>query len=173
MGQDTQSIDAARAVSELKALLQASNASGQPRPQGIVKKRRYTGSAETNDSSSETEDHADSPRSEISARQISSPVSSRNPREESLAVDDAENPLQLLARASNLHLSPPSSEHAGSSTMASASLHSILNNSSGKDITDIERFFNSSQFSTDTEFDMDPINLGLLSEEEADTLFAL
>lgn len=160
-------------MSELKALLQASNASGQLRPQGIVKKRRYTISAETNDSSSGTEEQGESPRSEASARQDTSPVSSRNPREESLAVDDAENPLQLLARASNLHLSPSASDNAGSSTMASVSMHNMLNGSSSKDITDIERFFNSTQFSTDTEFDMDPINLGLLSEEEADTLFTL
>lgn len=173
VGQDVQSLDAARAVSELKALLQSSNSSVLSRPHGIVKKRRYTISAETNDSSSETEDHGESPQSDASARQVSSPVSSRNPREESLAVDDAENPLQLLARASNLHLSPTSSEAAGSSNMASVSLQGMLNSTSGKDMADIERFFNSTQFSTDTEFDMDPINLGLLSEEEADTLFSL
>lgn len=99
-------------------------------------------------------------------------MSSRNPREESLAIDDAENPLQLLARASNLHLSPTSSEKAGSGTAASGSLHGILHQTN-KDIPDIERFFNSTQFSMDTEFDMDPVNLGLVSEDEAEALFVL
>jgi hypothetical protein len=177
VSQDAHSIDATRAVSELKALLQSTNPQGQQRTGGIRDRKRRHVAASTDsrerESSSETEDHADSPRSETSARQVSSPVSSsRNPREESLAVDDAENPLQLLARASNLHLSPPSSENAGSGAAASGSLRNILNHSN-KDILDIERFFNSTQFSLDTEADMDPINLGLMSDEEAEALFIL
>jgi len=178
VSQNSHSIDATRAVSELKALLQAGSQGGQPRNSGGIadrKRRHVTVSADSQDqeSSSETEDHADSPQSENSARQVSSPVSSsRNPREESLAVDDAENPLQLLARASNLHLSPPSSDHAGSGVTGTGSLQSLLNHNN-KDIAEIERFFNSTQFSLDTDADMDPIALGLLTEEEADALFAL
>lgn len=175
VGQDAHSIDAARAVSELKALLQ-SNPQGQQRTQGIADRKRRNVAASNDprdrESTSETEDHAESPPSETSAHQVSSPVSSsRNPREESLAVDDAENPLQLLARASNLHLSPPSSENAGSGA-ASGPRQSLLNRTQ-KDIPDIEKFFNSTQFTLDTEYDMDPINLGLLSEDEAEGLFAL
>ncbi|KAB5559581.1 hypothetical protein GE09DRAFT_1235790 [Coniochaeta sp. 2T2.1] len=179
VSQNAHSIDATRAVSELKALLQNSPQGGQQRQHssgGIAdrKRRHVTASVESHDqeSSSETEDPADSPQSENSARQVSSPVSSsRNPREESLAVDDAENPLQLLARASNLHLSPPSSDHAASGATGSGSLQTLLNHNN-KDIAEIERFFNSTQFALDTDADMDPINLGLLSEEEADALFA-
>jgi hypothetical protein len=178
VSQNSHGIDATRAVSELKALLQASSHGGQQRnPGGIAdrKRRHVTVSINSQDqeSSSESEDHADSAQSENSARQLSSPVSSaRNPREESLAVDDAENPLQLLARASNLHLSPPSSDHAGSGVTGTASLQSLLN-PSNKDMAEIERFFNSTQFSLDTDADLDPINLGLLSEEDADALFLL
>ncbi|KAH8902835.1 hypothetical protein BR93DRAFT_919389 [Coniochaeta sp. PMI_546] len=176
VSQNAHSIDATRAVSELKALLQASSQGQQRSSAGVAdrKRRHVTASADSHDqeSSSETEDHVESPQSENSARQISSPVSSsRNPREESLAVDDAENPLQLLARASNLHLSPPSSDHAASGATGSGSMQSILNHTN-KDIAEIERFFNSTQFSLDTDADMDPINLGLLSEEEAEALFA-
>lgn len=177
VSQNSHSIDAARAVSELKALLQAKS-QGQQRNSGGVadrKRRHVTVSADSQgqESSSDTEDHVeDSPHSENSARQVASPVSSRNHREESLAVDDAENPLQLLARASNLHLSPPSSDHAGSGAAGSSSLQSVLNHNTN-DIAEIERFFNSTQFSLDTDADMDPINLGLMSEEEADALFAL
>jgi hypothetical protein len=46
-------------------------------------------------------------------------------------------------------------------------------NHKNKDIAEIERFFSSTQFSLDTDADMDPINLGLLSEEEAEALFVL
>ena len=160
-------------------MLQSSSQGGQQRQHssgGVAdrKRRHVPASVESHDqeSSSETEENGDSPQSENSARQVSSPVSSsRNPREESLAVDDAENPLQLLARASNLHLSPPSSDHAASGATGSGSLQSLLNHN--KDIAEIERFFNSTQFALDTDADMDPINLGLLSEEEADALFVL
>lgn len=179
VSQNSHSIDATRAVAELKALLQAKSP-GQHRNSGGIadrKRRHVTASASADsqgqeESSSDTEDPAESPHSENSARQVVSPVSSRNPREESLAVDDAENPLQLLARASNLHLSPPSSDHAGSAPAGSGSLQSLLDHNT-KDMAEIERFFNSTQFSLDTDADMDPISLGLLSEEEADALFAL
>lgn len=178
LGQDVDTGDALSAMAALQVRFQTGKQGQQKRNGGITsRKRRYVATyadSQDQDSTSESEDDEDSPPSEKSAApQVASPVSSsRNPREESLAVDDAENPLQLLARASNLHLSPPSSEHTGSGAVVSGSLHSILNHNT-KDIAEIERFFNSTQFSLDTESDMDPINLGLLSEDEGDALFIL
>jgi hypothetical protein len=88
-----------------------------------------------------------------------------------LAVDDAENPLQLLARASDLHVSPkPSSNHVA---VEAPSRPRSRPNRVDEKTSDFEQFFTLSQFSLDTGSDLDPINLGLITEDEAETLFAL
>jgi hypothetical protein len=89
--------------------------------------------------------------------------------EESLAVDDAENPLQLLARASDLHVSPkPGTEHVAAEVM---SRQRTRQGKQSEKVSEVEKFFKLSQFSLDTGPDLDPIHLGLMTVEEADTLF--
>ncbi|OAR01888.1 hypothetical protein LLEC1_05965 [Akanthomyces lecanii] len=90
----------------------------------------------------------------------------RPPGEMSLAVDDAENPLQLLARASYF---TPSAEERGKRTpqktrqdaaAASDAEHAKLND-----------FFSITRSDLDVGDDVDPISLGLVEEDEAEMLF--
>ncbi|KAF6799425.1 zn 2cys6 transcription factor [Colletotrichum sojae] len=104
--------------------------------------------------------------------------------EESLAIDDAENPLQLLARASNLQLSPkPISgmspkqpgPRLGRKKQHQQQLHQQqLPHHVGNPDEDLEMqsFFDSVRVNFDVGDDIDPISMGLVTEEEAGSLFA-
>lgn len=91
--------------------------------------------------------------------------------DESFTVDDAENPLQLLARASNLQLSP-SSSGAGTSPAHSAR-RKDRKQTPGNDgeKSDIESFFTGVRVNLDVGEDIDPIEMGLVTEAEAEALF--
>lgn len=93
----------------------------------------------------------------------------RRPPGESLAVDDAENPLQLLARASYFtpsaeersKRSPQKTRHdAATSSDAAAGAHVKLGD-----------FFSITRSDLDIGDDIDPISLGLVEEDEAEMLF--
>ncbi|KAM3537693.1 hypothetical protein ARSEF1564_009390 [Beauveria bassiana] len=91
------------------------------------------------------------------------------PHGESLAVDDAENPLQLLARASYF---TPSAEERGQrppqktrQDVAAASDNSALEHAKLND------FFSITRSDLDIGDDIDPISLGLVEEDEAEMLF--
>jgi hypothetical protein len=81
--------------------------------------------------------------------------------DEKLALDDAENPLQLLARASDLRLTSPQSADANVST-PSAHFSIELDDPSG-----VHRFFLPMRANYDVGPDLDPIDIGLLAVEEA------
>jgi hypothetical protein len=83
--------------------------------------------------------------------------------EDNFAFDDAENPLQLLARASDL--SAPKNQ--GSFGPGLAPWLSNL----GKD-EDLRKFFGPFRPSLDVGPDIDPIDMGLITAEEATNLFA-
>lgn len=86
--------------------------------------------------------------------------------EESLAIDDAENPLQLLARASYIQPSPESRHGTSPQIAASAS--------PGQQTEDeIHAFFAPARVHLDVGDDVDPVALGLVSDEEVDSLFTL
>jgi hypothetical protein len=171
-------IEAAKVVTDLKSLL-------GPGPHGplsiITSNHDQTGprSAEPRraskqsdillpDASSDAGDSSASDQDGMSIPQGSTP-SQGHVGEESLAVDDAENPLQLLARASDLHVSPKSgADHVAVEAM---SHQRTRQNKQNDKISEVERFFKLSQFSLDTGPDLDPINLGLVTADEADTLF--
>ncbi|KAK1138506.1 hypothetical protein N8T08_002456 [Aspergillus melleus] len=93
--------------------------------------------------------------------------------DDSLSLDDAENPLQLLARASDLQLSPPEAHGTvkwlplASSEPASAPRDSLNGNS-----TAARSFFVPAKARLDTGPEIDPIDLGLVTSIEADTLFS-
>ncbi|KAJ4360207.1 uncharacterized protein N0V89_000767 [Didymosphaeria variabile] len=82
------------------------------------------------------------------------------------ALDDAENPLQLLARASDLRLtSPQSNDHPF--TPSTSHLCSDVDQQS-----DVHRFFLPIKASLDRGPSYDPIDLGLVTEEEAELLLS-
>ncbi|KAF1985964.1 Zn(II)2Cys6 transcription factor [Aulographum hederae CBS 113979] len=89
-------------------------------------------------------------------------------RDESLDVDDAENPLQLLARASDIRVSQKLSavpdlgrnQHVAGSSVAEARQESA-----------VRRFFLPPKANLDVRSDLDPIDLGLVTVEEAENLF--
>lgn len=92
--------------------------------------------------------------------------------EETLAIDDAENPLQLLARASyfqppqepkNL---PPRLHHPPEQRAGRAEGRT----SSSKEL---QEFFTPARVCLDIGDDIDPITLGLVTMEEAEATFAL
>ncbi|AEO59872.1 hypothetical protein MYCTH_2308484 [Thermothelomyces thermophilus ATCC 42464] len=168
--------EATKIVSELKVLL-------GPGPHGPISLLNHdqsgTRSAEPRreskqgdillpDASSDAGDSSTSDQDAMSVPQGSTP-SQGHVAEESLAVDDAENPLQLLARASDLHVSPKSgADHVAAEHM---SHQRTRQNKQSEKISEVEKFFKLSQFSLDTGPDLDPINLGLVTAEEAETLF--
>jgi hypothetical protein len=79
------------------------------------------------------------------------------------AVDDAENPLQLLARASDL--SVPSG--------APAAPTFVPRNSRGNARDqDLQAFFGPFRPSLDVGEEIDPIEMGIVTEEESVALFA-
>lgn len=98
-----------------------------------------------------------------SAPAVGNPASDDN-----YAVDDAENPLQLLARASDITTSP------FSAPQTSSYIPSITAQIPSQDPHwkhDLQAFFGPFRPSLDIGEDIDPIALGLVSFEEADVLF--
>jgi hypothetical protein len=85
--------------------------------------------------------------------------------EDQFAVDDAENPLQLLARASDL--SAPTAQ-----TSYSANAVSLHRQSRASSDHELQSFFGPFRPSLDVGPDTDPIDLGLVTEDEATALFA-
>ncbi|KAH8694273.1 hypothetical protein BGW36DRAFT_463828 [Talaromyces proteolyticus] len=88
--------------------------------------------------------------------------------EDSLALDDAENPLQLLARASDLQLLPSSTQNASSLPLQLAGGVAANINLSSR-VSD--SFFVPVKASPDVSPDLDPVNLGLVTFDEASMLF--
>lgn len=82
-------------------------------------------------------------------------------------VDDAENPLQLLARASDLSI--PTQEPHPKRPLFTAS--QAPRQDTGGD-HDLQIFFGPFRPSLDIGDDIDPITMGLLTIEEADVLFS-
>lgn len=175
-GPGVQSTDAGKAITELKAMLAAGGEAQLNGPTESQNKRPRLATSELQDSSSDEEESPGPPRSRkessIGLRR-GSMISQRPAKpEERLAVDDAENPLQLLARASNLHLSPDSSQDQ--SPGGAASLHPASSvHDDDPEMRQVESFFGTTHFNVDNGDDYDPIDLGLVTEEEAEMLFDL
>ncbi|PSR75510.1 hypothetical protein BD289DRAFT_487086 [Coniella lustricola] len=172
-GPDVQGTDANKAISELKSMLAAGH---ETRLNGSVdgsnKRPRLmtNASSEQLDSSSDEEE---SPRTQTeNPPRRQSLVSQRHVKpEERLAVDDAENPLQLLARASNLHLSPESSHDQSPATATTHPVASSVVDEADPHMRRVEAFFGTTHFNVEHGEDYDPIDLGLVTEEEAELLF--
>ncbi|ORY16428.1 hypothetical protein BCR34DRAFT_106170 [Clohesyomyces aquaticus] len=87
--------------------------------------------------------------------------------DDQLALDDAENPLQLLARASDLRLTCPQATEINTSTQCTRIFGSEQDDRSG-----LHRFFLPMKANFDRGPDLDPIDLGLVTHEEAEVLLA-
>jgi hypothetical protein len=93
---------------------------------------------------------------------------------DNLALDDAENPLQLLARASDLQFSFAECRDAPRLSTPSVSQSSLRPHSSPNEDLPIARsFFVPVRANLDLGPDMDPIELGLITLHEAELLFSL
>ncbi|EPS26482.1 hypothetical protein PDE_01419 [Penicillium oxalicum 114-2] len=93
--------------------------------------------------------------------------------DETLTLDDAENPLQLLARASDLQYSPTMTRHVVKQAVPAA--HQSLSaphesDSAGE--TSAKSFFVPVQANLDVGSNLDPIDLGLVTFDEANSLFS-
>lgn len=89
----------------------------------------------------------------------------------SLTVDDAENPLQLLARASNLQLSPTPGGSANSPAEPPRRRDRRQRPKKDDGDSDIQSFFTGVRVNLDIGEDIDPIDMGLVTEAEAEELF--
>jgi hypothetical protein len=91
---------------------------------------------------------------------------------ESLTLDDAENPLQLLARASDLQLSPTGVRHVPKSPMPLPEA-SLLFQSTLPSEPSAKSFFVPARANLDVGPDNDPVDLGLVTFDESESLFSL
>ncbi|KAG0158714.1 hypothetical protein PDIDSM_6233 [Penicillium digitatum] len=107
--------------------------------------------------------------------QVSDHPRTTSPREmhaeESLALDDAENPLQLLARASNLQLSPTGMRRAPKSLRPLSDGPSFLQ-SPPRGEPSAKSFFVPARANLDIGPEVDPVELGLVTLDESESLFS-
>lgn len=87
-----------------------------------------------------------------------------------VALDDAENPLQLLARASDLQLVPPAIARASNSPNSLSSPGTVYMN---HPVRGVDSFFVPIKASLDIGPELDPVDLGLITLEDANNLFSL
>lgn len=92
--------------------------------------------------------------------------SAQSSTEDNFALDDAENPLQLLARASDLPTASGSSNKDHISPVAVPSRIEISRDE------DLRTFFGPVTQHLDVSPDIDPIEMGFVTLEEADGLFS-
>ncbi|KGO39153.1 Transcription factor, fungi [Penicillium expansum] len=91
--------------------------------------------------------------------------------EESLALDDAENPLQLLARASDLQLSPTGMRRAPKSPPPLSEGPSFLQSTPIGEPS-AKSFFVPAGANLDVGPEVDPVELGLVTFDESESLFS-
>ncbi|KAL3703027.1 hypothetical protein TMatcc_010214 [Talaromyces marneffei ATCC 18224] len=103
--------------------------------------------------------------------QSQQPFAARLRTDDGLSLDDAENPLQLLARASDLQLIPPAiaQHHASNSPNSLSSPGTVYMSHS---VRAIDSFFVPIKASLDVGPELDPVDLGLITFEDANNLFA-
>jgi hypothetical protein len=87
--------------------------------------------------------------------------------DDQLALEGVENPLQLLARASDLRIASPTTHNGSASTPGSH-----MNASENRPFLDVHRFFLPMKATLDQGPGLDPIDVGLVTMEEAELLLA-
>jgi len=91
---------------------------------------------------------------------------------ESLTLDDAENPLQLLARASDLQLSPTGVRHVPKSPLPLPEAPALFQSTIPTEPS-AKSFFVPARANLDVGPDVDPVDLGLVTFDESESLFLL
>jgi hypothetical protein len=115
----------------------------------------------------DSEDQTGDEEEGIEPQQLTTAWHTNQSPTDSLAVDDAENPLQLLARASYLQPSPESRQVR--SPRLSRSEPRASKTQETQDV--LYHFFAPPRAKLDVGDDVDPITLGLVSDDEATSLF--
>lgn len=93
--------------------------------------------------------------------------------DESLTLDDAENPLQLLARASDLQLSPTELRRGPKTPPPLAVAPSTLSQDVNSVDFGAKSFFVPMRANLDVGPELDPVDLGLVTFDESESLFSL
>ncbi|TKA74093.1 hypothetical protein B0A49_02875 [Cryomyces minteri] len=111
------------------------------------------------------------PQSNLTPSSTSVDFSGRGGTDDSFALDNAENPLQLLAHASNLPDSQPQLSSTTPSLLpaAASSAPGPMRDESGSQ--DLRTFFGPFYPHLDVGEDIDPIDMGFVTQKEADVLF--
>jgi hypothetical protein len=175
-----QSAEDDKAIHDLAGLLDVASSKRSPgKSSGGHRARRRkldVGASELSDSSDD--ESASPPRAHISPSHASSATTTATGRkssradENNLAIDDAENPLQLLARASDLQLSPKTSN--GRTVINNKiPIRTVTSREKLDDVGEAQSFFTSIRVTLDVGDDIDPISLGLVTDDEAEALFSL
>lgn len=106
----------------------------------------------------EDEDSPETHELVTTAKEVAGPSS-----DDQLALEGVENPLQLLARASDLRITSPHNN-------STATPGSQINGSEQSAFLDVHRFFLPMKASLDQGSGLDPIDVGLVTSEEAGML---
>jgi hypothetical protein len=93
-------------------------------------------------------------------------------RPDSSDLADADNPLQLLAQTSEILLGPDRREPAGHSAQSNAMGIGTSSSKMRESRDDVRNFFGSFRPQLDIGSDLDPVDLGLVTNEEAEELFS-
>ena len=112
-------------------------------------------------------------RDHVNASLADTAISGQAVADDGYALEDAENPLQLLARASDLPISPdhllPAPDH---STPAAVTSHPEQTRALNEN-QDLKIFFGPLTPHLDVGEDIDPIDMGFVTSSETDVLFSL
>lgn len=150
----------ARALARLRAII--NEADGATASQISPSQSSRQGGAEEEDDDGDDDGGSGSESDDADGTgSAATPAAFPQQRDDNLDVDGAENPLQLLARASYFR---PSTETRAQPSPQKPKFE-------GR--SDISAFFTSPRSDLDVGDDVDPISLGLVSEEEAESLFTL
>ncbi|RAL15311.1 uncharacterized protein BO97DRAFT_384299 [Aspergillus homomorphus CBS 101889] len=156
-----------------KALHQIEQVIKRPRAEGaqnvISSLRGLLDNIQRGNPACETDDLSEEPE-----RSSGSPAPEYDNPGDGLSLDDAENPLQLLARASDLQLSPDDTHNVQRATSsASFQPSGIYNtNENGDAAACATSFFVLTRANLDIGPTVDPIELGLVTIDEAESLFS-
>lgn len=100
-------------------------------------------------------------------------LSAQNGGDDGYALEDAENPLQLLARASDLPASPHNMQTAPDHISPVAAPNNAGQRADQSENNDLRTFFGPLSPNLDTGEDIDPIDMGYVTPSETDVLFNL
>ncbi|RYP12469.1 hypothetical protein DL765_007323 [Monosporascus sp. GIB2] len=152
-------------ASELRYLLERSREllNAENRRYSVSNSGANAGQHQATSSPHQTTASQETPSSQTGSREG---ASAHGIEDEHLNLDDAENPLQLLARTSELLSSIEPQQ-----PLVTASASNPQKPGSAR-CNDLQRFFGSFQPRLDVGEDLDPIELGLLTLAEAEALFA-